>query len=77
MDIFPMIATSSDPARPWTWLFVGLTFALYLFIGWRSRVRETAGFYVAGQGGAGHRQWRSNGRRLDECGIFYQYGWAH
>lgn len=39
-----------DPARPWTWLFVGLTFALYLFIGWRSRVRETAGFYVAGQG---------------------------
>ncbi len=28
----------------------GLTFALYLIIGWRSRVRETAGFYVAGQG---------------------------
>lgn len=40
----------SDPALPWTWLFVGLTFCLYLFIGWRSRVRETAGFYVAGQG---------------------------
>ncbi len=44
------LLAESDPARPWTWLFVGLTFALYLFIGWRSRVRETAGFYVAGQG---------------------------
>lgn len=45
-----LLAAESDPSRPWTWLFVGLTFALYLFIGWRSRVRETAGFYVAGQG---------------------------
>ena len=40
----------SDPARPWTWAFVGLTFALYLFIGWISRVRDSRGFYVAGQG---------------------------
>ena len=49
---FPALfaAAQADPARPWTWLFVGLTFALYLFIGWRSRVRETSGFYVAGQG---------------------------
>ena len=47
---FPLFAVTADPARPWTWLFVGLTFAMYLFIGWRSRVRETAGFYVAGQG---------------------------
>lgn len=50
-----MIATmillaAGDPALPWTWTFVGLTFALYIFIGWRSRVRESAGFYVAGQG---------------------------
>lgn len=41
---------ATDPALPWTWSFVGLTFAMYLFIGWRSRVRETSGFYVAGQG---------------------------
>ena len=33
----------------WTLLFVGLTFALYLYIGWRARVSETAGFFVAGQ----------------------------
>lgn len=44
------ILAESDPARVWTWIFVGLTFAMYLLIGWRSRVRETAGFYVAGQG---------------------------
>lgn len=34
----------------WTILFVALTFALYLYIGWRSRVRDSSGFYVAGQG---------------------------
>ena len=34
----------------WTIFLVGLTFALYLYIGWRSRVRDSAGFYVAGQG---------------------------
>jgi len=34
----------------WTYLFVGLTFGLYLVIAWLSRVRDTKGFYVAGQG---------------------------
>ncbi|CAN5357165.1 cation acetate symporter [soil metagenome] len=34
----------------WTYLLVGLTFALYLGIAWWSRVRTTSGFYVAGQG---------------------------
>ena len=34
----------------WTIFIVGLTFALYLYIGWQSRVRDSAGFYVAGQG---------------------------
>ena len=34
----------------WTWSFVGITFALYLYIGWRSRVKNSAEFYVAGQG---------------------------
>ena len=36
--------------RGWTFLFVGLTFALYLTIAWISRVRDTRGFYVAGRG---------------------------
>lgn len=34
----------------WTFTFVGITFAIYLYIGWRSRVKETKEFYVAGQG---------------------------
>ncbi len=34
----------------WTFVFVGLSFALYLGIAWWARVRDTKGFYVAGQG---------------------------
>ncbi len=36
--------------QTWTYLFVGITFSLYLTIAWLSRVRTTKGFYVAGQG---------------------------
>ncbi|MEM1054286.1 MAG: sodium:solute symporter family protein [Bacteroidota bacterium] len=36
--------------QEWTWVTVGLTFAAYLYIGWRSRVASTSGFYVAGGG---------------------------
>ncbi len=34
----------------WTLIFVGLSFALYIYIAYRSRVSDTAGFYVAGGG---------------------------
>ena len=34
----------------WTYIFVGLTFGLYLTIAWLSRVKDTKGFYVAGRG---------------------------
>ncbi|MEM9411365.1 MAG: sodium:solute symporter family protein [Planctomycetota bacterium] len=34
----------------WAWLFIGITFGLYLLVGWLSRVRESSGFYVAGRG---------------------------
>ena len=36
--------------QTWTYLIVGLTFALYIGIAIWSRVQTTAGFYVAGQG---------------------------
>ncbi len=36
--------------QEWTWVTVGLSFGLYLYIGYRSRVASTRGFYVAGQG---------------------------
>jgi cation/acetate symporter len=45
----PLLATA-DPARIWTWSFVAITFAVYFYIGWRSRVADSKGFYVAGQG---------------------------
>jgi len=34
----------------WTTLFVVITFILYLYIGWRSRVKDSKGFFVADQG---------------------------
>ena len=34
----------------WTYIFVGMTFALYIFVAWRTRVSDTKGFYVAGMG---------------------------
>jgi cation/acetate symporter len=34
----------------WTILWVGLSFGLYIFIAWRSRVSDAAGFYIAGKG---------------------------
>ena len=34
----------------WTYLFVGLSFALYLGIALKTRVRDTKGFFVAGRG---------------------------
>lgn len=36
--------------QAWTFVFVGITFAIYLGIAWWSRVRDTKGFYVAGRG---------------------------
>ena len=34
----------------WTLIWVVLTFGLYIYIAWRSRVSDTEGFYVAGHG---------------------------
>jgi cation/acetate symporter len=37
-------------AEVWTYLLVGLSFAAYIYIGYANRVRDTKGFYIAGQG---------------------------
>jgi cation/acetate symporter len=34
----------------WTILIVGLSFLIYLYIGWQSRVKDSKGFFVADQG---------------------------
>jgi cation/acetate symporter len=36
--------------QAWTLIWVVGTFSLYLYIAWRSRVKDTEGFYVAGHG---------------------------
>ena len=43
-------STATDWTTVYTFVFVTITFMMYLYIGWRSRVRETEGFYVAGRG---------------------------
>ena len=39
-----------NSVKMWTFIFVFCTFGLYLYIAWRSRVKDTKGFYVAGGG---------------------------
>lgn len=37
-------------AEVWTTILVILSFIVYIYIGWQSRVRDTKGFFVAEQG---------------------------
>ena len=38
------------PVEVWTTVFVIISFIVYLYIGWRSRVRDSKGFFVADRG---------------------------
>jgi cation/acetate symporter len=67
----------------WTYLFVGLTFGLYLTIAWLSRVRDTRGFYVAGQGVpalangmATAADWMSAASFISMAGLISTMGYA-
>jgi cation/acetate symporter len=69
--------------RAWTFLFVGISFSLYLFIAWRSRVKDTKGFYVAGQGipaaangMATAADWMSAASFISMAGIISFMGYA-
>ncbi|MEW4455576.1 sodium:solute symporter family protein [Bremerella sp. JC817] len=50
MEMLPLLGTALTATRAWTFTFVTITFMIYLYIGWRSRVTESGEFYVAGQG---------------------------
>ncbi len=43
-------AEATGSTRSFTFVFVTITFLAYLYIGWRSRVRESGEFFVAGRG---------------------------
>ncbi len=69
--------------RAWTYLFVGLTFTLYLVIAWVSRVRDTRGFYVAGRGVpalangmATAADWMSAASFISMAGLISTMGYA-
>jgi cation/acetate symporter len=67
----------------WTYLFVGLSFSLYLFIAWRVRVKDTQGFYVAGRdvpayanGMATAADWMSAASFISMAGLISTMGYA-
>ena len=69
--------------RAWTFLLVGATFAFYLVIAWLSRVRDTRGFYVAGQGipsvangMATAADWMSAASFISMAGLISTLGYA-
>ena len=69
--------------QAWTYLFIGLTFGLYLTIAWLSRVRDTKGFYVAGRGvpsGANGMataaDWMSAASYISMAGLISTMGYA-
>jgi cation/acetate symporter len=50
MTALAQAASNASQTQSYTYVFVTVTFMVYLYIGWRSRVRESQGFYVAGRG---------------------------
>ena len=84
--------SNGELIQTWTYVFVTITFMLYLFIGWRSRVKETQGFYVAGRGvpaiangAATAADWMSAASFISMAGLisfagfdgtFYLMGWT-
>lgn len=69
--------------RAWTFLFVFVTFSAYLLIAWLSRVRDTKGFYVAGQGipaaangMATASDWMSAASFISMAGLIATMGYA-
>ena len=69
--------------QSWTFLFVGISFSLYLVIAWLSRVRDTQGFYVAGRGVpaiangmATAADWMSAASFISMAGLIATMGYA-
>ncbi len=67
----------------WTWIFVGITFSIYLGIAWWSRVADTKGFYVAGRGVpaaangmATAADWMSAASFISMAGLITTMGYA-
>jgi cation/acetate symporter len=69
--------------QAWTYVMVALTFGLYLTIAWRTRVKDTRGFYVAGRGVpaiangmATGADWMSAASFISMAGLISTMGYA-
>ena len=83
---------ATDSTRSFTFVFVTITFLAYLYIGWRSRVRESGEFFVAGRsvpaianGAATAADWMSAASFISMAGLIgflghdgsiYLMGWT-
>ncbi len=66
----------------WTAILVGLSFMAYIYIGWRSRVKDTKGFFVADQdvpavanGAATAADWMSAASFISMAGLISFLGY--
>jgi len=67
----------------WTFIFVGVSFSIYLGIAWLSRVKDTKGFYVAGRGVPSYANgmataadWMSAASFISMAGLISNMGYA-
>ena len=67
----------------WTYIFVGITFSIYLGIAWLSRVKDTKGFFIAGggvpapaNGMATAADWMSAASFISMAGLISGMGFA-
>ena len=81
-ELQPPVDNPSN-VKTYTYIFVGLSFTLYLAIAWVSRVRTTKGFYVAGQGVpalangmATGADWMSAASFISMAGLISTMGYA-
>ena len=79
--VFSPLFATTDYTTMFTAIFVGVTFIVYLAIGWYSRVAESKGFYVAGQGvpavangAATAADWMSAASFMGMAGLISRYG---
>lgn len=88
----PLLGSTFSSTQAWTFLFVTITFMVYLYIGWASRAQESGEFYVAGQGvpaiangAATAADWMSAASFISMAGLisglgsdgsFYLLGWT-
>lgn len=88
----PLLGLAFTSTQAWTFLFVIITFMIYLYIGWASRAQESGEFYVAGQGvpaiangAATAADWMSAASFISMAGLisglgsdgsFYLLGWT-